>query len=146
MDEKTTQRVENSWKTLTLIATIAAAGFAAATHLSDYKTRADARSDHAAIRQDMDEAVDDVEDALDSHDEELAEIRYINVQIAFEQKNVADRLEILATQQREARSRSSRDEQEDRIESLERRIKQRSQAARKVRPPKGLKDPLRALD
>ncbi|MCG8670483.1 MAG: hypothetical protein MI867_13785 [Pseudomonadales bacterium] len=146
--EKVTKTLEGTWKTLTLIGAIAAAGFAAATHLHGFQTVEQAQEDHQELTSSIEGVaveMKDIGNEVEENDDELEAIRYINVRLTAEQRNVNDRLDILIETQRRATTWAEREEQEDRIEELEERIRMRSRAVDAARPP-AAGDPLAGLE
>lgn len=145
MDEtpSASKQLEINWKMLTIIGGILTTGFAAAVFVMSYQTKAEAKEQHTAIREDIESAVDDVESNVNENSKQLRKLEYITVHIAAEQRNANDRLKILITAQERARSSAARAEQIERIEALEQRIRRRESEAPPA-PPE-LRDPLDGL-
>jgi len=125
VDQRTEKRLNATWKTLTLIGAIAAAGFAAATFLSKYQTQDDARREHTEIRSATTTGLAAVEHDVEANEGELRQLKILNVRMAAQQENQSDRMEQLIELQRPARSRRARAAQEQRVDELEQRIQRR---------------------
>lgn len=155
MEQSTAKKLEGVWKTLTLIGAIAAAGFAASTYLAGYQRTDDAKAEHVAIRAAQADSETHIQEQIRTGAEERQSIRYINVRIEVSQRQINDRLELIAEQNRTVRTRSARAARADRVEVLEDRIQTRDRALRQSyqdRPPVpdedavASGDPLSALD
>jgi len=117
-------KVEKTWKTLTLIGAIAAAGFGAATYLTNFQSEADAKAESARV----DRKIEGVKAEVEKHDQELEEIRYVNVRIEVAQAQVLDELRLARERSRTPRGRDERVAQEEQVAEIERRIEVRGDA------------------
>jgi hypothetical protein len=126
--ETKASRLERTWKTLTLVGAIAAAGFGASTYLGGFQTAAGARSEHASIREEMRGSDARVAQQIERHAEELRDVRYVNVRIEVAQAQVLDELRLARQRAERAVTAAEREERQATIEELERRIEVRGGA------------------
>lgn len=128
MQEKHQKKLDTSWKTLTLIGTIMAAGFAGATYLGKYQTTEAAESEHEAIIAAADEAAASASERAKSHEVQLQDITVRNVRIEVGQQQVLDEMRAQRVHRRRARTREEREAQQQELEDIDRRIDRREQA------------------
>lgn len=128
MEEKTQKKLDASWKTLSLIGTILAAGFAAATYLGRYQTVDDAKSQHRAIVAEAHEDAASAEERLDAQEEQLVDLRVRNVRIEVGQQQVLDEMRRVRLRDQRARTAAEREAQEQELQEIDERIQRRERA------------------
>lgn len=128
MQEKTHLRLEATWKTFALIGMIAAAGFNAAIWVGGVQKRNDAAKQHEKIQDAHQAAVDKLAAAINKHDKELQNARYVAARIEIAQQHILEQLE--AREMRESTPRSYRERlvQQRKLRVLQQRIDRREKA------------------
>jgi hypothetical protein len=128
---KTAKHLDNTWKTLTLIGSIAAAGFGAAMFLGGFQTQADAAAQHKVLRTEQQDAAKLATSRFEEVDEDLQAQRYIQIRIEIAQQQLLDESRLEREHERRTRTRAEHSERQARIEELEERIEIRAGALKR---------------
>jgi hypothetical protein len=122
------RRIERTWKALTLVGAIAAAGFVASTYLARFESQSEAQAAHAQLRTEAVERLSEVRAEVRQQESELRDIKYVNVRIEVAQAQVLDELRLAREMSSDPGTRDERRSRDARVTNLERRIELRGRA------------------
>lgn len=108
-----------------LVVAIAAFGWLGHSYVSDFQTEEDA----VAAQQSNDEAHAGLQSSIEHNGRSIGNLRVHNVRIELEQRNTSDRSRQLL-ELNQANTRRERQDAEDRVDEIERRIKRRERVLR----------------
>jgi molecular chaperone GrpE (heat shock protein) len=129
------KKLEPVWWIVGIVVSILAVGYTASQKLNELQTTAAAREmgqaqSAALVTHSVEEQgkLNALMARIDEAEEEAQEARIREVRAEAQQRNISDRLEILVELSRTARTSQEREEQEERIDGLQRAIGTRERA------------------